>query len=272
MQTQIKTVLLGTAMLITGPVFGIAGGDCEVHIDNIGVAHDDFYSTPPNDYHADGRFSDLAGTETIEFTHDWEGVSFETTTLNGPDQVFCSGSGGITADVFSVGTATVNGEPGYGYDLLTQDNRSTYGLCATIAYGPTSRNNAVTTFSPPRATTVPETLLVTAGGAGSGTARLTLNDFKCRYRGAGRDYVFDRCTGPGGSDIMPGDSLTVSEASLRILRADRGFATTTVNTPIGILLGRPDSYTLVIRDPAGDVFQTLVADVTCGDIVIDIKE
>ena len=127
----------------------------------------------------------------------------------------------------------------------------------------------------PRAV-VPAILETYSGNAGSGTARLVFDNIKCRYRGDGVDYVFDRCTGPGGGDIMPGDTLNVSEARLRIQRADNSYNSTSIRAvPFGET-GAPDYYSLIIFAPgsshgAGVVVHTLASDVLCGGIEIELK-
>jgi hypothetical protein len=220
--------------------------------------------------------TDLDGVETIDFTYEATGVSFETILLDGPDRVVCSGIGGVTADSLSYGTATLNGESGYGYLLETEDNREEYGLCASLTQSPRNRDDAVVVFSPPRMAVVPAILEVLSGGAGSGTARLVFDDIKCRYRGDGVNYVFDRCTGPGGRDILPGDNLSVSKARLRIQRSDNSYNSTSIRaTPFG-QYGAPDYFSLIIFSPGSthddvEVVHTWASDVTCGDIDIDLK-
>ncbi|RLB52182.1 MAG: hypothetical protein DRJ42_15535 [Deltaproteobacteria bacterium] len=256
----------------------VTGNDCEV----VGAA------VLPGGETFSGTMSDIAGVEAIDWTHDapgtpstpgLPGTAFRTVSLDGPDRIICSGLGGVTADALSYGTATVNGLPNYGYLLETEDNRDapTGGgpilLSATRASRPTSWVDGEQSFASPTTVTVPEEITVSAGDPRRQFAFLYLGDLRCKYRGDGSNYVFDKC--PGDESVSPGDTLSVSSARLHIQNGRcnaAGVLEAAVN--IGSELvpapGAPDYYSLIIFDPAGAVAYTLATDVVNGDIDITL--
>ena len=88
------------------------------------------------------------------------------------------------------------------------------------------------------------------------------------------DYVFDRCTGPGGTDLIPGHILSVSAASLRILQADKTQNKTSVIVQViesGLPApGTPDYFSLIVFGPDGGISYSYGSDFICGDIDIHL--
>ena len=99
----------------SGSTVAASGDDCRVSGDAVLPGGEVF----------DGTFSDIDSIESIDWTHDAPGFSFEVNATPAPldDSIICRGSGGTTGDVFIVGEATVNGVHGYGFRLALQDNR-----------------------------------------------------------------------------------------------------------------------------------------------------
>jgi len=231
----------------------------------------------------DGTYSDTGGVEVIDWTHDAPGVSFVATEVGNDaevgDGVICRQNGRLTGTVLSSGTGTYNGMPGYSYYLYMEDNRGapdSVPVVASIAYGPTNRNEGMVSFDAPKTVVIPTEIAVTVGGSGRGKTRLILDDdVTCTYLGAGTTYVFDRCTDRHGRGYVAGDSIDVSQIRLRIQQADRSFALTSVEVDFGTgpLPGSPDSYELVVFTELGGVLTDVyrfTGNVIDGDIAVTL--
>jgi len=70
-----------------------------------------------------GEASDTSDGESIDWTHDAPGMNFNTVSLDLPDAVECGFNRVTVAEFTSVGTATVNENPGYGYVIAVNDSR-----------------------------------------------------------------------------------------------------------------------------------------------------
>jgi hypothetical protein len=221
-----------------------------------------------------GDASDILGVQSLDWTHDVAGLSFFTMTPGPSDQgVVCRRNGAISARFQGEMVATVNGVPGFGYIIDLEDNRAPAEerLCATLVQKPRTRDDASISFTAPRLAVIPAEIPVLLGGAGSGMARLNLDRIKCRYRGTGTNYAFERCAGPDGHALVPGDTVSYSEASLRVQSADRALPVTSVQVDIGAEpppQGLPDSYTITITDTAGAPMYFFDGLLDCGDIDI----
>ena len=229
----------------------------------------------------DGTYSDTDGIETIDWTHDAAGASFETTAVGNDaedvgDGVICRQNGRLTGTILSHGTGTYNEDPGYSYYLFMEDNRpapDSVLLVASITYHPTNRNEGIANFGTPRSVVIPAEIAVAVGGSGRGKTRLILNDnVTCTYLGTGTAYAFDRCTDPLDSGYVAGDSIDVSQIRLRIQQADRSFILTSVEVGFGTgpVPGTPDFYELVIFDPGGVEVYRFIGSVDDGDIAITL--
>ena len=140
-----------------------------------------------------GSGSDLVGVELVAWTHDAPGFSFEI--AGGPDDIECRQNGTVSADIIGTGTALVNGDPGFSYLTIFEDNRGPESaneirLCATLVQSPRTSNEGESSFSTPRTAVIPAVLPVVLGASGRGLARLHLDRMKCIYRGTGANYVF----------------------------------------------------------------------------------
>lgn len=237
-----------------------------------------------------GSGSDITGTELVDWLHEQPEYVFETVGdpngggLPGWDTgLICSRAGTKKVDIYSEGTASVNGVPGYSYVIQLEDNRPSDAddptrirLCSTLVQRPRTRNDgqSVLTFS--KTAVVPTELPVVRGSAGTGKARLTLGNVKCSYRGGGTtNYLFERCNGPGGVSLVPGDTIVVNEVSLRIVSADRTQPVTSVQVDLGTnptpVPGGSDYYEITIGNPDGStIFDSFIDMVQCGDIEIDL--
>jgi hypothetical protein len=236
-----------------------------------------------------GTFTNVGGTETITWTHRGPGFTLETdaTPVHDPEfpdhpSIICRVNGGEIAEVFSFGTAVVNGTPGYSYSILVDDNGPPppddfIPVCARLIQDPVrERSDSVLAFESPRTVIIPAELPVLKGNAGTGSARLRLDNHNCRYSGdgSGGSYLFERCTGPGGKDLVPGDALDVTQVQLRIQSADRSAPVTYVQANIGTNddLFTLDEYSIYIAPPGSDV-PTFSASgrVFCGhvEVVLD---
>ena len=109
------------------------------------------------------------------------------------------------------------------------------------------------------------------GASGSGWTKLHLDGATCRYRGSGPSYVFQRCTGPSASDLVPGTILEVNNLKLRIQQADVTHEVTTVRVELGTTTpapGEPDQYSISIFDPDGALVLGFAGPIEIGDISI----
>lgn len=238
-----------------------------------------------------GAASDLMGTELLDWIHEAPGIAFETVEdpnggpegPPGDDGIVCRTNGRLSVTFRSEGTASFNGVPGHSYSIAINDDRNPEGdrhanqirLCSTLVQSPRTRNEGSSTFAMDRVVYVPETLPVVEGAAARGKARLSLGANKCSYRGTGATgdtgYLFERCNGPGGVSLIPGDTVVVSEVGLRIVSADRSVPVTSIQVDIGSdpWTGPADSYLIHIADPARTIIYSFSANVECGDIAID---
>jgi hypothetical protein len=228
----------------------------------------------------DGVASDTeSGGLTFDWMHNTPIYSFST-ILTDPNGIVCTINGTTSATFDGTNTATVNGTPGYSYAIVIDDNRGppdSLVLLASITHTPTRRNEGTADFATPRTVVVPAEINVLVGGSGSGWTRLYLHrpfedDITCHYRGTGLTYGFVRCTDPLDSGFVAGDSLDISHASLRIQQSDRDLGTTVVEAALGTgehLPGStPDTYSILIADPAGTIIYDFAANVIDGDISI----
>jgi hypothetical protein len=233
-----------------------------------------------------GTGSDIAGVEMVDWISDSPGIAFETVAAD-PDGIECREDPRISVDIDGItGTAMVNGTPGYSYLIEMDDNQEhqpgdSIRLCSALIQSPRTRIEGSSTFAIPRIAVIPDELPLAIAGpgvvgqAGKGRARLQLDRIRCNYRGTetpGEGYAFERCTGPTGHEFMPGDSIAVSEVSLRIQSADRSEPVTSVQVELGMSTAAgysPDTYSIIIGDPSGGLFYDFASDVICGDIEIN---
>ncbi len=148
-----------------------------------------------------------------------------------------------------------------------EDNRESGSVCATLALSPRSQIDGTAVYDPPQIKTIPDTLSVLEGSAGSGLATLQMDGFRCRYRGDGTSYVFEGCGGPGGVELHPGDSVEISQVSLRVLTADRDYPVTSVRAVLASP-GAPDFYSAEVFGPSGGSIYSFSGLMECGDIDI----
>jgi len=218
----------------------------------------------------------VPGVILAAWTHEAPGFSFEIDGDPNGDINRCRENG--TVSLHLEGTnGLVDGDPGFGYIMDLEDNRgpepvNEIRLCATLVQSPRTSNEGESTFSTPRTAIIPAVIPVVEGLSGSGKVRLSLDRIKCSYRGTGTDYAFVRCAGPDGHELMPGDMVAVSEASLRVQSAVRSEPVTSVQVDLGTALpvGAADTYTIVVFDPSGAPFYDFSRSVQCGDIAIDL--
>ena len=223
-----------------------------------------------------GTASDIDGTETISFMYRTPSFVFETDSVAGSDDIQCHLNGLHVFIVETFGTGRLNGEPGYSYRLEMVDNGHPppdyIPLSARLDQScGNARNDGVRTFDSPQTVVIPGVLPVTQGSAGTGTAQLKLDHTTCHYVGNGtnRDYQFDRCTGPHGVDLAPGDTLDTSTIQLQILTAAPISPWTVVeigNLGSGVWAHTPDTYVVLIANPAGELIYNDAGDLLFGDL------
>jgi hypothetical protein len=140
--------------------------------------------------------SDIGGTEWLTWIHSEPGVTYEfdADPSGSADGVSCNQNGDVNADIISEGDFMVNGATGFSGVIFLEDNRQRLDtdihLCASLAQSPRTQNDGKAAYASPRTVTIPYTLPVLAGSAGTGLAKLQMDDIRCRYRGDGTNYVF----------------------------------------------------------------------------------
>lgn len=227
----------------------------------------------------DGTASDVDGIHMIDWMHTTDDFVFDALETNPDggidDGLVCRRNGLISASFQGDGLGTVNGVPGFSYQIDIQDNRpapDSLVLVASITRHPTRRNEGIADFTPPRTVVVPAEIDVVVGASGSGWLKLHLDAITCRYRGTGTTYGFVRCTDPLDSGYVAGDRIDTSHARLRIQQADRSFELTSVEADIGVLTPQPGlayTYHLIISGPGG-FFYNFSTSVIDGDIAINL--
>ena len=224
----------------------------------------------------DMNFGTDGTTSLWDFTHSAPGFEFETVTAPG-GEAYCFVNGFISAELFGVGIGTVNGVPGYTYQVLIQDNQppspDAVTLTASITHRPTVRNDGLVEFANVRNVVIPASIDVREGSSGNGWTRLFLDEITCNYRGAGSTYDFVRCNDPLDSGYGPGDELNILSARLRVQQSDKSFPTTVVEVDIGASGNgpNPDTYYLIVLDSAENEVYSFTGLVFDGDIAIDIQ-
>jgi hypothetical protein len=222
----------------------------------------------------DGSFTDDGVDFLFDWTHSYPGGVFEAATAD-PINTYCRLNGVISAE--ALGSGTFNGMPAYYYSLRLEDNRAApfrIVLTASITTSPTRRSEGVTTFGAPTPVVIPFEIPVTGGASGHGWTRLHLDEvITCRYRGMGSSYAFERCTGPGGTDYVAGDTVDVTAARLRIQTADHSYDLTTIEAELGLIIDTttaPDRYSISLFDSNGVLFYEASAAIQDGDIAITL--
>jgi len=227
------------------------------------TAYGDF---PSGELFSGNAVSEMAtGYVVVNWQHLAPGIEFVT----GEADAACFRNGEINADISGSGTGTLNGEPGYSFAVHLVDNRPAPSalLTASIVQSPTVHSDGVAVFDSSETVTIPFAIPVKVGASGNGRAQLQLGDVVCHYGGAGSAYEFQRCTGPRDSGYVPGMTLNVGNARLRLLSADPHYDLTLVRINIGGLPpGDPDEYRIDITNGTSSYsFSGLVID---GDVSI----
>jgi hypothetical protein len=205
------------------------------------------------------------GYVVVNWQHLAPGIEFVTDEADAA----CFRNGEINADIVGTGTGTLNGHPGYSFAIHLVDNRPAplALLTASIVRSPTVHSDGVAVFDSAEMVTIPFEIPVKVGASGNGRAQLQLGDVICYYRGTGGAYEFQRCTDPLNSGYVPGISLNVGKARLRLLSADPNYDLTLVRINIGgVSPGDPDEYRIDITNGSSSYsFSGLVID---GDVSI----
>lgn len=222
-----------------------------------------------------GSGSDIGEVEFVDLLleepdHTFEAVGDPGTSMD-PNGLQCRDNGVITADIIGEGSALFDGEPGFSYSIEIEDNRPDEPLTlgAVLIQKPRRFVEDAVTLEMPQAATIPATLPVLTGAAGSGLALLSLDRVRCRYRGVGADYAFEACAGPGGHGLLPGDILNVTEARLRLITAERAFPVTTARVQLGSRqFGDADILRLEVFNSDGVFVHGVSTAVEIGDVEI----
>jgi hypothetical protein len=271
----ISTVLVGCVYDSVGSSTGALGTihDCEVAADGTFPSGDEFH----------GFATDVAGVETFMWSHEAPGFSLTDVSVD-PDGIVCRLNGFVSATFTGTGTATVNGDPGYGFEIIVHDNRGptipgeSISLVAQRLTRPTRWIDGEASFATPTEVTVPDTVTVTDGDPSHLWAFLWFDDLRCKYRGDGTNYVFDHC--PSDGSVGPGDVLTVEYARLHIQNgrcSDGGLieAVAVLGTTDPIEAPGPvDTYELRVTEPPGGLgppyFYQAFDGVFDGDVAITL--
>jgi hypothetical protein len=249
---------------------------------------------------------DVAGRAT-GVGGDWIHAALEGGVLAGePDFIFCRINGSTIGDVS--GPAYWNGHNHHTFQVHVQDRgvpmpptpvvgtTETRTIRATRRTAPTSFEDGVLDVGAGGAmrVTLPSTLPVVAGNAGTGLAYINFTrDARnargetviCRYRGSSRGtrYTFDRCTGSmAACALRAGDQVDVRELTVRVeSAASTGCrsrpTTTTVQVdltvaPLTFIVPLRDFYSIYVHNAEGEVVHTAEGNLIGGDLAVTLTD